>query len=257
MTTLDRNMKWREKFPVLDQHVNRLVTWTGFFSSVWAAMAWVASYVSPLSDYGWGTFVFVGLAACTFSLAISAALASWRYFSPLLPQPRADVISQTQEKPAPNRTSDAEIEKNRMKDSIRVISRTVGYLVRAEIERQGRSTIERLIEEQPKFNYDEDVSANNDLMKERTLELETYIRSVGAQLHNFRWGYEFDLAVQGAVADEDRFLRDNSRSMADGANAFLFREYCIGMAKRRRAIQFLETAVEDTTETERQLAPLI
>jgi hypothetical protein len=67
-----------------DEIVRRIVYWTAFFVLVSATMSWVASYITPISQYGWGAVVFAGIGmACVITLSASGAFAAWRYFNPL------------------------------------------------------------------------------------------------------------------------------------------------------------------------------
>jgi hypothetical protein len=57
-------------------------------------LTWAASNITPLAEYGWGSFVFAGLvAACTISLVMSTSLVAWRYFNPrpVLAAPAAEI----------------------------------------------------------------------------------------------------------------------------------------------------------------------
>jgi hypothetical protein len=72
----------------LDDNVARIVRWATFFGLVAAFMSWVASYITPIYQYGWGAAVFAGVGfACIVTLVISCALVAWRYFNPLPEQP--------------------------------------------------------------------------------------------------------------------------------------------------------------------------
>jgi hypothetical protein len=84
-----------------DEVVRRIVYWCAFIALVSAAMSWVASYITPISQYGWRAVVFAGIGmACIITLAASGALAAWRYFNPL----EQSSISE-REAPAPRSTT--------------------------------------------------------------------------------------------------------------------------------------------------------
>jgi hypothetical protein len=75
-----------------DEIVRRVVYFYTFFVLVSAAMSWVASYITPISQYGWGAVVFAGIGlACLITLAASGAFAAWRYFTPL---PKQSIASE-------------------------------------------------------------------------------------------------------------------------------------------------------------------
>lgn len=58
-------------------------------------MSWVASYVVPIAQYGWGAVVFAGIGiACIITLVVSGAAVAWRYFAPL---PKQSVASEGRE----------------------------------------------------------------------------------------------------------------------------------------------------------------
>jgi hypothetical protein len=71
-----------------DEIVRRIVYWAAFIVLVSAPMSWVASYIAPIAQYGWGAVVFAGVgAACAITLVICGLLVAWRFFNPLsLPQ---------------------------------------------------------------------------------------------------------------------------------------------------------------------------
>jgi hypothetical protein len=72
----------------LDDNVARIVRWAAFIGLVAALMSLVASYITPIYQYGWGAVVYSGVgAACIVTLAISGILVAWRYFNPILDQP--------------------------------------------------------------------------------------------------------------------------------------------------------------------------
>lgn len=74
-------MRWLTK---IDPSVQKISGWFTFIAGVGAFLSWVASHFLPLSPYGWGAFVFAGLAAaCVLSLVISVGLIAWRFFNPL------------------------------------------------------------------------------------------------------------------------------------------------------------------------------
>jgi|GEM_PF-5431946 len=76
---------WLKK---IDEVVRRFVYWIAFSGLVAAAMSWMASYITPIYQYGWGAVVFAGVgAACVITLVASCALVAWRYFNPLPDQP--------------------------------------------------------------------------------------------------------------------------------------------------------------------------
>jgi hypothetical protein len=75
----------KQHFPAIDRFVDRFGYWGAFFVAVWFAMSWIATSVSGLSQFGWGAVVLAGLAvACLAALSVSASLALYRYFNPLL-----------------------------------------------------------------------------------------------------------------------------------------------------------------------------
>jgi hypothetical protein len=87
--------RWLKK---IDENIVRIVRWAAFFGLVSAAMSWVANYITPLHQYGWGAAVFAGVgAACVITLVASGTLVAWRYFNPLPERPVA--LSQGQEAP--------------------------------------------------------------------------------------------------------------------------------------------------------------
>jgi hypothetical protein len=87
--------RWLKK---IDENIARIVRWAAFFGLVSAAMSWVANYITPLHQYGWGAAVFAGVgAACVITLVASGTLVAWRYFNPLPERPVA--LSQGQEAP--------------------------------------------------------------------------------------------------------------------------------------------------------------
>jgi hypothetical protein len=64
-----------------DEIVRRAVYWTTFLSAV---MSLVASYITPLYQYGWGAVVFAGVGtALVIIIVCSGGLVAWRYFHPL------------------------------------------------------------------------------------------------------------------------------------------------------------------------------
>lgn len=70
----------------IDPSVQKISGWITFIAGVGAFLSWVASHIAPLSPYGWGAFVFAGLAAaCVLSLVLSLGLIAWRFFKPLSP----------------------------------------------------------------------------------------------------------------------------------------------------------------------------
>jgi len=74
-----------------DEIVRRVVYWAAFIVLVSAPMSWVASYIAPIAQYGWGAVVFAGVgAACAITLVICGALVAWRYLHPLPKQPKEE-----------------------------------------------------------------------------------------------------------------------------------------------------------------------
>ena len=76
-----------------DEVVRRIVYFYAFFVLVSAAMSGVASYITPIAQYGWGAVVFAGIGmACVITLAGSGAVAAWRFFKPIsLPKSAASL----------------------------------------------------------------------------------------------------------------------------------------------------------------------
>ncbi len=91
---------------------------------------------------------------------------------------------------------------------------------------------------EPKYSYDEDVSEDTDLLKERTLLLNVYVRTVQANLASSKFGRDLDYAIADAESEQDSHLKQNPPQGI--SNAFLLRDYLIAMAKRRRVIELLE-----------------
>lgn len=91
-------------FQNLDENVRRFVTWVTFFGIVSTAMSVVVSYIAPISQYGWGAVVFVGIGmACVITLAASGAFATWRYFNPIQQQPAISECHEAAAMPSPPR----------------------------------------------------------------------------------------------------------------------------------------------------------
>ena len=68
----------------LDQNTARFASWTAVVGVVAPVMSWVASYIMPIYQYGWGAAVFAGVGlTCIIMLVISGCLVAWRYFNPL------------------------------------------------------------------------------------------------------------------------------------------------------------------------------
>jgi hypothetical protein len=81
---------WLTIFQKTDENINRIVYWVAFFGLVAAVMSWVATYITPLYQYGWGAVVFAGVgAACAIMFVVSGTLVAWRYFHPLPKRPNA------------------------------------------------------------------------------------------------------------------------------------------------------------------------
>lgn len=79
---------WLKNFPKIDENVRRIGSWATFFGLVSTAMSWVASYITPISQYGWGAVVFAGIGtACVITLVVCAMFVTWRYFNPLPGEP--------------------------------------------------------------------------------------------------------------------------------------------------------------------------
>lgn len=80
-------MALRARFPIIDRAVERFTYWWAFLGPgglVWIVMSWVASYFTPIAQYGMGAVIFAGLgAACILMLVASIALIAWRYFHPI------------------------------------------------------------------------------------------------------------------------------------------------------------------------------
>jgi hypothetical protein len=77
----------RKFWQKIDENINRIVYWVAFLGLVSIPMSWVAAYITPLYQYGWGAVVFAGVgAACAIMLVISSALVAWRYFNPVATQ---------------------------------------------------------------------------------------------------------------------------------------------------------------------------
>jgi len=109
---------------------------------------------------------------------------------------------------------------------------------------------------EPKYSYDEDVSEDTDLLKERTLLLNVYVRTVQANLESSKFGRDLDYAIADAESEQDSHLKQNPPQGI--SNAFLLRDYLIAMAKRRRVIGFLKKSIADSIAMEiLQLSRLI
>ena len=109
---------------------------------------------------------------------------------------------------------------------------------------------------EPKYSYDEDVSEDTDLLKERTLLLNVYVRTVQANLASSKFGRDLDYAIADAESEQDSHLKQNPPQGI--SNAFLLRDYLIAMAKRRRVIGFLKKSIADLIAMEiLQLSRLI
>lgn len=83
-----------------DRAADRLllcVLWLGFDRYEFGGVIYlVASYITPIYQYGWGAVVFAGIGfACAITIVASGALVAWRYFNPLPKQPATSASTQS------------------------------------------------------------------------------------------------------------------------------------------------------------------
>jgi hypothetical protein len=152
-------------------------------------------------------------------------------------------------------TNAGQIEINRANDRVRKLNRALDRMLTVEIERILRRVLDQLIKEQPDYEYDEDISTNNDLMKERTHRLESYIRLVRHNINDTRWGHDLEFLIQSVEAEENH--RFEVEPPPPNINAYIYRAYAVAMTKRRRVVGYLKKSLAEAERDEMQhLSPL-
>jgi hypothetical protein len=143
----------------------------------------------------------------------------------------------------------AQIEKNRLHERIRVLDRVLHRLMGLEVGRLERVVMTQLIIESPKFSDDEDISTDSLLMGDRTSQLQRFVSLVLSQVHTMQGGGDLALALHTTETHEVARLK-NSPDVAPGVNAHVYRDYAVAVAKRKRVIEYMKKAIEDSERSD-------
>lgn len=192
-----------------------------------------------ISQYGWGAYVFAGLAAvCVVVLVACAALVSWRTFSPLGRVPLPVVA---------NDTSRLELS-----EKIRQLDRTAFLVTSAMAQDAYRRRLVEAYEHVPKgcAPFDTD-----DKLRAETKVINKFISDLQSDLVGSHWISELERNYRRAESDADQILLE--REVPSGLNVVQYRLFMVACMRRDYIENWLSSAILDAKSHEAQMLQMI